>query len=68
MAKLFGLITDKAQIENAIISKPSRVPDAPTEMSLEAWMEMFHGGRAVSADSTDSDQGPVSGDRSNSVQ
>ena len=54
LGKLFGLITDKAQIETAVTRRPARSPDAPVEMSLEAWMEMVHGGRAESADSTDS--------------
>lgn len=42
-AKLFGLIVDRAEVEQTIKRKPVADPDAPTEMSLEAWQRKYGG-------------------------
>ncbi|WP_175499022.1 terminase small subunit [Phyllobacterium sp. CL33Tsu] len=39
-AKLFGLIVDRAEVEQ-IKRKPVTDPDAPTEMSLEVWQRKY---------------------------
>jgi hypothetical protein len=41
LARLYGHVTDRASIE--IIRRPSRDPDAPSEMALGAWVEALPG-------------------------
>jgi len=42
-ARLFGLIVDRAEVEQTIRRKPVADPDAPAEMSLEAWQKKYGG-------------------------
>jgi len=42
-AKLFGLIVDRAEVEQTIKRKPVADPDAPAEMSLDAWQRKYGG-------------------------
>ena len=37
LARIYGHVTDKATLE--VIRRPSRDPDAPSEMALGAWVE-----------------------------
>ena len=37
LARLYGHVTDKAQVE--VLRKPSRDPDAPAEQSLSSWVD-----------------------------
>ena len=45
-AKLFGLIVDRAEVEQTIKRKPVADPNAPVEMSLDAW-QMKYGGNSI---------------------
>ena len=40
-AKLFGLIVDRAEVEQTIKRKPVADPDAPAEMSLGDWQAKY---------------------------
>ena len=42
-AKLFGLIVDRAEVEQTIKRKPVVDPDAPGEMSLVDWQKKYGG-------------------------
>ena len=42
-AKLFGLIVDRAEVEQTIRRKPVADPDAPAEMSLDDWQKKYGG-------------------------
>jgi phage terminase small subunit len=42
-AKLFGLIVDRAEVEQTIKRKPVVDPDAPGEMSLGDWQKKYGG-------------------------
>ena len=37
LARLYGLVVDRAQLD--VIRRPSREPDAPSEVSMGAWIE-----------------------------
>lgn len=43
IAKLHGLIVDRAEVEQTIKRKPVADPDAPAEMSLDAWQRKYGG-------------------------
>jgi hypothetical protein len=40
-AKLYGLVVDRAQVEQTVRRKPSRDPAAPTRMSAEEWEDKY---------------------------
>lgn len=43
IAKLHGLIVDRAEVEQTIRRKPVADPGAPSEMSLQAWQRKYGG-------------------------
>lgn len=40
-AKLYGLVVDRAQVEQTVRRKPSRDPAAPTRMTAQEWKEKY---------------------------
>jgi hypothetical protein len=42
LARLYGLVVDRAQLD--VVRRPSREPDAPSELALGSWIEALPSG------------------------